>query len=112
MSSNHILIVKAVLASSAAWRSKVIKTFADDERNVIAKNLLEKLATDDVPDEIIASLENYTDHEIQRETMAAAKNVGFKLFPGTLSSFVEEVIERIKGSRAEWQSAFRDGGAK
>jgi hypothetical protein len=110
--STNLLILRSILISSASWRDKVIATYPADLRNVIAKNLLEKLAADTVPEEVLAALDGFTDHEIQRETMAAAKNVGFKLFPGTLASFVSEVVERIKGSRAEWAQSFRKEGGR
>ena len=83
-----------------------------DARNAVARGLLENLAADTVPDEIIACLDCYGDSEVAREATTAAKPVGFRSFPNTLSSFANDVIDPIEISRAEWQSAFRDGGAK
>jgi hypothetical protein len=112
MSANHLLVIQSILASSASWRAKVTKTYQEDHRNTIAKHMLEQLATQAVSEEVLAALDGFSDHEIQRETMAVAKAVGFKSFPGTLSSFVNEVIERIEAARAEWKQVFLDGGAK
>jgi hypothetical protein len=112
MSITHELIIRAMLSSSSAWRDKVTKTFADDQRNLIAKRLLENLATDDVPPEIIAELDRYSENEVQRECMVAAKAVGFKSFPGSLTTFVREVVSRIEASRAEWKSAFQKEGVR
>jgi hypothetical protein len=112
MSANHLLVIQSILASSASWRAKVTKTYQEDSRNTIAKHMLEQLAVQAAPEEVLALLDGFSDHEIQRETMAAAKAVGFKTFPGTLASFVSEVVERIKGSRAEWAQSFRKEGGR
>jgi hypothetical protein len=114
--SKNVLIAKTVLATSASWRGRIGLTYQQDLRNSIAKEHLEKLATepiDSVPPDIVAKLGNYSENEITRESGTAARLVGFKLFPATLASFIKAVIDRIEVSRAEWQSAFRnDGGAK
>ena len=112
MSTTNHLIIKSISTSSAAWRARVAQEFPGDARNAVARGLLENLAADTVPDEIIACLDCYGDSEVAREATTAAKPVGFRSFPNTLSSFANDVIDPIEISRAEWQSAFRDGGAK
>ena len=109
---SKILIIKSVIASSAAWRGRVAQDFPGDARNIVAKDLLEKLAADTVPDEIIARLDQYSDSEIAREATAAAKLVGFRDFPNTLSSFANEVIDRIQTPRGEWAKTFRREGVR
>jgi hypothetical protein len=112
MSSNHLLVIKSVLAASASWRERLNKTYSD-QRNATAKNLLEQLAAQSVPEEVLAALDGYSDSEISREASAVAKLVGFKVHTASLANYVREIVERIKASREEWQSAFRsDGGAK
>jgi hypothetical protein len=111
MSSNHLLVIKSVLAASASWRERLTKTYPD-KRNATAKNLLEQLAAQSVPEEVLAALDGYSESEITREASTTAKLIGFKLHTASLSCFVNEVVERVKDSREEWQSAFRDGGAK
>jgi hypothetical protein len=113
MSTNHVLIIKSILTSSAAWRARVAQEFPGDARNAVAKGLLENLAADTMPEEIIGRIDHYSDSEVAREATTAAKLVGFRSFPNTLSSFANDVIDRIEISRAEWAQAFRrDGGAK
>jgi hypothetical protein len=112
MSSNHLLVIKSVLAASASWRERLTKTY-QDQRNATAKNLLEQLAAQSVPEEVLAALDGYSESEIAREASTTAKLIGFKIHTASLSSFVREIVNRIEASRAEWQSAFRnDGGAK
>ena len=110
--SNSILIIKPVLVSAAAWRARVIEAYPSDARNSVAKTLLEKIATDIAPNEVVALLDSYTETEIARVANATAKLVGFRYFSDSLEAFIKAVVERIEGSRAEWAQAFRDGGAK
>jgi hypothetical protein len=112
MSTTHVSIITSILTSSAAWRSRVAQEFPGDARNAVAKGLLENLAADTLPEEIIGRFDRYSDGEIARETTTAAKMVGFRNFPNSLSSFADDIINRIEISRKEWKSAFRDGGAK
>ena len=109
---SKILILKSIVVSSAAWRGRVAQDFSCDVRNAIAKDLLQKLAADTVPDEIADRLDRYSDREVAREATIAAKLVGFRDFPNTLSSFAKEVIDRIEISHTEWAKTFRREGAR
>ena len=80
---SKILIIKSIVVSSAAWRGRVAQDFPGDARNTVAKELLEKLAADTVPDEIADRLDRYSDSEVAREATTAAKLVGFRDFPNT-----------------------------
>jgi hypothetical protein len=109
MSNNHILICKSILGATAEWRRRVLLTHPSDHRNTTAAELLEHLSVEPVsavPADLATQLDNYSDTELSREAKLAAKLVGFKSFPGTLSSFVTEVIDRIDQNRLEWESAF------
>lgn len=109
---SKILIIKSIIVSSAAWRGRVAEDFSCDARNAVAKDMLDKLASDTVPDEIADRLNKYSDTEVAREATIAAKLVGFRDFPNTLSSFAKEVIDRIEISHTEWANTFRrPGGA-
>ena len=56
MSSNHLLVIQSILASSASWHAKMTRTYQDDQRNTIAKTMLEGLAVQTVPDESLRDL--------------------------------------------------------
>lgn len=109
---SKILIIKSIVVSSAAWRSRVAQDFPGDARNTVAKELLEKLATDTLPDDVVIRLDRYSDSEVAREATTAAKLVGFRDFPITLSSFAKEVMDRIEISHTEWARTFRREGVR
>ena len=90
--STNLLIIKSILVSGAAWRGRVAQEFPGDARNAVAKGLLENLAADTLPEEIIGRFDRYGDSEVAREATTAAKLVGFRSFPNTLSSFADDVI--------------------
>jgi hypothetical protein len=114
---NHILIAKSILGMTAEWRKRVLITHPTDQRNAVAAELLERLAaepTGSVLADVASKLEGYSDTELSRQAQLVAKLVGFRFFPGTLTSFIDEVIHRIDQSRAEWESTFhaKTGGAR
>jgi hypothetical protein len=109
--STNILIIKSIVATSAAWRARVAQEYPGDARNVVAQELLKKIAADNVTDDGTA-IDRYSNSEIAREATAVAKLVGFRIFPETLAAFVNDVIKRVETARTEWTHAFRDGGVR
>jgi hypothetical protein len=107
--SSKIMILISILNSAATWRSRVNSTYPD-ARNHVASGLLAQLSADQASDAVIAALGQYSDAELARESTAAGRLVGFRIFPETLADFVKVVVERIESARAEWKAAFHDGG--
>ena len=113
--SINILIAKSILGAQAAWRERVALSYIDDNRNLMAAELLKRLSDEPlegVPAEIVADLQGYSDSEFSVCAKQAAKLVGFRIFPGTLAGFIQAVIKRIDQNRSEWERAFRPGGER
>ena len=112
--STHVLIAKSVLTTTAAWRERVYITHPNDDRNPIARQLLERIAADpvgSVPAETIEHLSDYSENEFATHAMATARAVGFRIFAGSLMAFLIEVMRAIDKARAEIDAEF-SGGAK
>jgi hypothetical protein len=110
--SKSILIIKPILVSAATWRARVVAAYPSDARNSVARTLLERMAADIAPDEVVAMLDGYSETEIARVANATAKLVGFRYFSDRLEDFIKAVVERIEAERGEWKQAFLNGGAK
>ena len=111
--SIYILIAKSVLGAQAAWRERVALSYVEDNRNIMAAELLKRLSDEPVENvtaEIADALQGYSDSELSVSARQVAKLVGFQIFPGSLTGFIQAVTKRIDQNRAEWEKAFRPGG--
>jgi hypothetical protein len=109
MAISHVLISKSIAGATAVWRQRTLAAHPDDKRNTRASELLELISaepTASIPADIVARLDRYSDSEFNRVAMEVSRQVGFRIFPGSLLAFIAEVMNRIDESRAEIDAAF------
>ena len=81
----------------------------DDKRNARASELLELLSAEpaiNISAETVTKLDGYSDSEFGRVAMVVSRQIGFRIFPGSLIAFLQEVTARLDESRAEIDAAF------
>ena len=109
MANTHIYVAKSILGTTAMWRQRMLAAHPDDKRNARASELLELLSAEpatNIPAAIVAKLDDYSDLEFGRVAMVVSRQVGFRIFPGSLLAFIQEVMVRIDEGRAEIDAAF------
>lgn len=109
MANTHIFVAKSILGTTAVWRQRTLAAHPTDKRNAHASELLELLSAEpatSVAAEIGAKLNGYSNEEFGRVAMLASRQIGFRIFPGSLTAFVQQVMNRIDDSRAEIDAVF------
>jgi len=109
VANTHVFVAKSILGTTAVWRQRTLAAHPADKRNAHASELLELLSAQpatSVSAEVGAKLNGYSDEEFGRVAMLVSRQIGFRIFPGSLAAFVQEVMNRIDESRAEIDAAF------
>ena len=109
MANTHIYVAKSILGTTAMWRQLMLTAHPDDKRNARASELLELLSAEpatNIPTMIVTKLDGYLDSEFGRVAMVVSRQVGFRIFPGSLLAFIQEVTNRIDENWAEIDAAF------
>jgi hypothetical protein len=109
VANTHIFVAKSILGTTAVWRQRTLAAHPTDKRNAHASELLELLSSEpatSVPAEISGRLNGYSDEEFGRVAVLVSRQVGFRIFPGSLTAFVQEVMNRIDENRAEIDADF------
>ena len=106
MAISHILVAKSILGTAAVWRQYMPAAHPNDKRNARASKLRELLSAEpvaNIPGEIITKLDGYCILSC-RVAMQTGRQVGFRIFSGSLVAFLQEVMNRIDES---WQELDR-----
>jgi hypothetical protein len=96
----HLAMLKDEFLNTAEWRRRKAIEYPDDERNLGAVTLLERLANtvDQVePSVLRAYVELWRDDECYGgvETVNALRGVGFQRAPKSATDFVRELTEKL-----------------